>query len=59
MDDELRARARAWAERTCAEQRLPLHVDDRQVLAQVVALLRPGHTETTGRMGSDVEVQAA
>jgi hypothetical protein len=59
MDDELRARARAWAERTCAEQRVPLHVDDRQVLAQVVALLRPGHTATSGRVVADVEMRAA
>ena len=59
MDDELRARARAWAERTCVEQRVPLHVDDQQVLAQVVALLRPGHTTTATRMGADVEMRAA
>ena len=59
MDDELRARARAWAERTCAEQRVPLHVDDRQVLAQVVALLRPGHTATSRGKGSGVEMRAA
>ena len=59
MDDELRARARAWAERTCAEQRVPLHVDDRQVLAQVVALLQRGNTATSGRVLADVELQAA
>lgn len=59
MDDELRARAQAWAERTCAEQGVPLHVDDRQVLTQVVALLRPGHTPTSTQVGADVEMRAA
>ena len=59
MDDELRARARAWAERTCAEQRLPLHVDDRHVLAQVMALLSPGRRAASSPLDPRVEVQAA
>lgn len=54
MDDELRARARAWTERTCAEQGVPVLVDDRRVLAQVAALLRPG---TSVAIADDVEVE--
>ena len=42
MRDELQVRAQAWTERTCAEQGVPVYVNDRQVLAQVVALLRVG-----------------
>lgn len=57
MDDELRARARAWTERTCAEQAVPVLVDDRRVLAQVAALLRLGASVAVEDV--DVEVRAA
>lgn len=37
--DELRARARAWAERSCLDQQLPTKITDRTLLAQIVQLL--------------------
>jgi hypothetical protein len=42
MTDELRARARAWAERSCREQGVPLFVQDRKALTAVVELLQVG-----------------
>lgn len=47
--DELAARARAWAERTCAAQGLPVKVEDPAALAKVVAVVRDaGQTRQTG-----------
>ena len=39
-DGELHDLARAWAERTCSEQGVPVKVLDRAVLTRVAALLR-------------------
>jgi len=39
-EDEWRERVRAWVERTCAEQGVPVKVTDRRVVAQVAELLR-------------------
>jgi len=38
-DETLQARARAWAERCCADQGLPFEIDDRQTLARIAELL--------------------
>jgi len=38
-DDDLTARARAWAERSRMDQGLPAKVSDRQAIAKVVELL--------------------
>jgi len=37
--DDLHARARAWAERSCLDQHLPTKITDRTLLAQIVQLL--------------------
>lgn len=58
MDDEFRARAQLWVERSCAEQGVPLHVDDGQALAAVVALLGVGRP-VPGASDSAVEMRAA
>lgn len=50
LSDDLRARARAWAERSCLDQDVPLHVADRQVLSAVADLLK------AGRAGGDGQV---
>jgi hypothetical protein len=39
LDDDLTARARAWAERCCLDQDLPFEINDRQTLARVADLL--------------------
>jgi hypothetical protein len=47
--DALRARARAWVERTCAAQGLPVKVEDASTLARVAGLLVSGsQTRQTG-----------
>ena len=38
-DDRLLAEARAWAERTAAEQRLPLHLVRPEILRDIAGLL--------------------
>lgn len=38
-DDDLTARARAWAERCCADQGVPFEINDRQTLARIADLL--------------------
>jgi hypothetical protein len=49
-DDDLAARAVAWVERHCAEQGVPLEIDDRQTLAQIAELLGlAGQSRKTGR----------
>ena len=48
--EELRACARACAERSCADQGLPVKVTDRRVLAEVAGLLGlPAQIRQTGR----------
>ncbi len=39
LTDELRLRAREWAERTCAEQELDTKISDPAKVAQVAGLL--------------------
>jgi hypothetical protein len=48
LTDDLRARARAWAERFCMDQDLPLHVTDRRAIDAVVTLLKPGGGHPAG-----------
>ena len=38
-DEEIPARARAWAERCCLDQDLPFEITDRQALAKIADLL--------------------
>jgi hypothetical protein len=48
--EDLTARAQAWAERSCADQGVPVKVADRRVLAEVADLLGlPAQTRQTGR----------
>ena len=48
--DDLQARAQAWAERSCADQGVPVKVADRRVLAEVAELLGlAAQTRQTGR----------
>jgi hypothetical protein len=48
--DDLQARARACAERSCLDQGVPVKVADRRVLAEVADLLGlPAQTRHTGR----------
>jgi hypothetical protein len=46
-EDEFRAMAAAWAERTAIEQGLPPKIQDRQVLRQVLYLM--GFLDANGR----------
>ena len=49
LSDDLAARARAWAERTCAAQGLAVKVEDPAALAKVAAVVRDaGQTRQTG-----------
>jgi predicted ATPase len=49
-EDELKARARAWAERWCLVQELPFTITDRQALAQIAELMGlPGQSRKKGR----------
>ena len=44
-DDDLKARARAWVERTCLDQGVPVKLNDPLVLAKVAEILAQGrHT---------------
>lgn len=48
--DDLRARAIAWVERSCADQGVPLTISDREALAAIAELLDlPGQRRQTGR----------
>jgi hypothetical protein len=42
-EDEVRRKAIAWVERTCAEQGVPVKITDPLVLARVAAILQEGH----------------
>jgi hypothetical protein len=46
------ASARAWAERTCAEQGIPVKVSDPQTIAKVAELLAQGIQTGARRDGS-------
>ena len=47
--DDLKARARAWAEHWCREQGLPFEINDRPTLAQIAELLGLDQRRKTGR----------
>jgi hypothetical protein len=50
IDDDLKARARAWAERCCADQNLTLVLTDRETLARIAELLGfPAQSRQTAR----------
>ena len=51
-DDDLAARARAWVERTCAEQGVPVKVSDPQTIAKVAELLAQGRQNGVKRDSS-------
>jgi hypothetical protein len=44
--DQLALRARAWAERTCREQGIPVRISDPQTIERVAAILRDGRAKT-------------
>jgi hypothetical protein len=50
--EELRARAIAWAERTCAEQDVPVKLSDPLALAKVAELLAQGRQTGSSRESS-------
>ena len=54
LTDDLRARARAWAEQSCADQQLPVKITDTRALASVVCLLgvRAVAAGTPGTVGA-------
>lgn len=47
--EDLDERVRAWVERTCAEQGVPVKVTDRKVVAQVAELLRGSSAQSRQR----------
>jgi hypothetical protein len=49
---DLAARARAWAERTCREQDIPVKVSDPATIAAVAALLAQGRQNGVRRDSS-------
>ena len=49
LDDDLAARAKAWVERSCMDQGLPVKVTDPRVLAEVAELLGGPQERQTGR----------
>ena len=51
-DDDLAARARAWVERTCAEQGVPVKISDPQTIAKVAELLAQGRQKGVKRDSS-------
>lgn len=44
LTDDLQARAREWAERSCMDQQLPLKIADMGVLSTVASLLGAANT---------------
>ena len=50
--DDLAARARAWVERTCAEQGIPVKISDPQTIAKVAGLLAQGRQNAVKRDSS-------
>ncbi len=50
LPDDLKARARAWVERSCLDQAKPAKITERPLLVQVAELLGlPAQTRQTGR----------
>jgi hypothetical protein len=50
--DDLRARAVAWVERTCAEQNVPVKLSDPLLLEKVAELLAQGRQTGSSRDSS-------
>ena len=50
--DDLRARAVAWVERTCADQNVPVKLSDPLLLAKVAELLAQGRQTGVSRDSS-------
>ena len=50
--DDLRARAIAWVERTCADQNVPVKLSDPLLLAKVAELLAQGRQTGVSRDSS-------
>ena len=48
-DDDLTARAKAWVERSCMDQGLPVKLTDPRVLAEIAELLGGPQVRQTGR----------
>jgi hypothetical protein len=51
-DEELAADARAWVEKTCAEQGIAVKISDPQTIEKVAALLAQGIQTGRRRAGS-------
>jgi hypothetical protein len=51
-EPDLAARARAWVERTCAEQGIPVKVSDPATIASVAELLAQGRQNGVRRASS-------
>ena len=49
LDDDLRARAIAWVERTCADQDVPVKLSDPRALDRVAELLSQGRERSVGQ----------
>jgi hypothetical protein len=50
--DELKARARAWVERTCVDQDVPVKLSDPLALAKVAEILAQGRQTGVSRDSS-------
>jgi len=50
--DDLKARAIAWAERTCADQGIPVEISDPLTIAKVAEILRQGRQKGVRRDSS-------
>jgi hypothetical protein len=44
-DDDLAARARAWVERTCEEQSIPVKISDPRAIERVAAIFREARSK--------------
>lgn len=52
IDEALTARARAWVERTCADQQVPVKLSDPVALAKVAEILAQGRQTGVNRDSS-------
>jgi hypothetical protein len=50
--EEIQARARAWVERGCADQGIPMKISEPQTVATVVAILAQGRQAAMRRDSS-------
>lgn len=53
IDDDLKARARAWVERTCLDQGVPVKLEDPLTLAKVAEILAQGRQTGVKRDSSN------